>query len=205
MVTTVGFLGYKAKIIVMEKRFSGYNLFIALAAIFLYSGFFSAIPAIAMDYLFGHVISVDQKNNRFVLQIDQVADEAFHCEASIPSQQNNLSAADKDEPRLITVIVSEEAEIAFLPGCVRDGELVRVWGKNVGGKESAFQAVDVRGTRGWRKDKSGVRSRLGRGRHFREERSGRWTAGSRSREERSGIRGNNGGRNNVSRNNGRSR
>lgn len=177
----------------MEKRFPGYTLFIALAAIFLYSGFFSATFAIAMDYLLGHVISVDQQNNRFVLQIDQDVDEPFHGEASIASQQYNVSAVEKEEPQLISVIVSEEAEMEFLPGCVRDGELVRVWGKNVGGEESDFQAVDVRGTRGWMKDKSGVRSRLGRGRRSREEPSG------------CGIRSNRDGGSSVSRNHGRSR
>jgi len=150
----------------MEKRFPGYNMFIALAAIFLYSWFSSATSAMTMDYFIGHVISVDRQSNRFVLRIDQNADEPFDRASHAVSGQIDLATGNKDMPEEIPVHLVEEGDRSFLPGCVRPGELVRVWGKYSHGEESVFQAVDVRGTRGWVKDRSGVRSRLGRGHRF---------------------------------------
>ena len=78
---------------------------------------------------------------------------------------------DAESGRAIVVRIAEENNLtrngnrAGLPGCVRIGETIRLWGRKDRNIENSFLATDIRGCRsGGCSDPTGVRSRLLQGR-----------------------------------------
>ena len=122
--------------------------FLALSLIFF-------IPkAMAIDYLIGHVVSLDRENREFVLRVAN--------NPELP-RMDDQGAKIKEYGTLITVILTKASIRPFLPGSVQEGELVRVWGAYDEENSTVFRSVDIRGTRGWSTDMTGVRRRLGKG------------------------------------------
>lgn len=90
-------------------------------------------PAMAMDVLLGRIVSIDRQEGTMVLR---------------PS--------GKEEPVTVNFIPDN------LPGFVREGILVRVWGDFDPQKTEIFQATTIRNS-GTGHDPTGVRERIGRG------------------------------------------
>jgi hypothetical protein len=129
---------------------NGYNKIIFTILFFLLTTTISGFAAPKQEYLLGYVVSVDRDARQFVLRIDNRPD----------TPENHPDTSN----RQVTVVLDENSRRPFLPNCVNPGELVRAWG-NSSADPSIFKATDIRGTRGWGQDRSGVRKRLGRGRH----------------------------------------
>ncbi len=108
---------------------------------------------IAMDFVMGRVLAVDRSLQQFVLSPLDPSD----------LKRSQLDVELEGKKNLAYVVrLAETSELSFLPPCVKEGELIRVWGV-YHPEQNIFEAVDICGIRGWNKDKSGVRKRLGKG------------------------------------------
>ncbi len=107
---------------------------------------FMSTSVFAQNVVGGTVVSVDRDQGGFVLQTHE-------SQAEYPALLTIQSRGDKNDAM-------------SLPTCVQTGEYVRVWGRYEGEGEGkgVFQADVVRGAGLSHYDKSGVRSRLNRGR-----------------------------------------
>jgi hypothetical protein len=135
-----------------------------LSALFIFPG---PSRLFASDYILGQVVSVDRQKGEFVLRVKQPV--ALEKDKNSSENRDDDMVQEQDKSTLITVQLSDtDGRQPFLPGAVRPGEFVRIWGSFIDTERHEFQAVDVRGTRNWSTDRSGVRSRLERGFQFRQ-------------------------------------
>ena len=99
--------------------------------------------AIAQEVLLGKVVAIDREGGSFSLEID---------------------GTKEDELQIVIIQNSGIEEREFFPNCIQVGESVRVWGQYDSKNIMNFQADVVRGPGRNHYDKSGVRTRLNRGR-----------------------------------------
>ncbi|QTA89785.1 hypothetical protein [Desulfonema magnum] len=112
---------------------------------------FSLTPglAAATDVFLGTVKAVKPESGEVVLEVEDWPAE--------DDKEKNT-----DTPKEITINISPDR----LPENLSPGETVRIWGKYLQGDMKNFQVVHISGggLRGGKKDPTGVRSRLGKGR-----------------------------------------
>ncbi len=119
-------------------------LFILIILLSLASG-----TAAATDVFLGTVKSVRPETGEVVLEID-----------GWPAEDDEEK--DSDSPKEITIKVSPDQ----LPENLTPGKMVRIWGNYMQGDMKNFQVLHISGGgfQGGKKDPTGVRSRLGKGR-----------------------------------------
>jgi len=107
--------------------------------------------AAAAEYILGRVVELDRARQELGVQVE---------EYSAAGRPLALSSGQRTGVRL------PESVWQVMPACLQEGETVRLWGE-YDSLNQVFAAEEIRGTRGWQGgDRSGVRSRLGRGRGF---------------------------------------
>ncbi len=89
----------------------------------------------------------------------------------LPLEAGKAVHPDGESGQALVVRIAEENNMvregrrAGLPGCVRVGETIRIWGRKDRKSDKSFLATDIRGCRsGGCADPTGVRSRLLQGR-----------------------------------------
>jgi len=107
----------------------------------------AAGQACAQDFFVGKVLRVDRERSELALAPQYGAGLSGNGTILVRvARVNNLPA--------------ENNRVVF-PGCVKEGEIIRVWGKREQQAEDVFLATDIRGCRGGGCfDATGVRSRL---------------------------------------------
>jgi uncharacterized membrane protein YgcG len=118
--------------------------------------FLGLTPAFCQDFFVAKVLAVDsEKMTMEVLQL--VAGKAGDT-SSESGQVFSVHIAEQNS-------LARNGKTVGLPGCVRVGENIRLWGRKSQNAENIFLATDIRGCRnGGCSDPTGVRSRLLQGR-----------------------------------------